>query len=132
MSNLPSNTHSNLPSNIPNAPDIRLDIINQVGKLHFNYKFTILNQEKYNFNEKLKALFNELQIKNITRDVALGKTIILDNYNFSLEEEYYVILAVKTYFYLNINIFTSTDGKKCIYFGNPLNAEMDLLNKYKK
>lgn len=111
--------------------NIKLEILNSVSKLHYNYKLEQINKENNNFIEKLKLLFNELYLKNINKKNASGMCVMLDNYNFSIDEEYYVVLSLKIYFYLNVFIYTGQNSNKYIYFGNSLTNEIELLNKYK-
>lgn len=121
--------------------DNKSNVIDKISTIYYNYKLEILQKEKQTLMERLSSLFNEIQIKGITKDNAHNRTIYIETYPFTTEEESFVVLALKGYYFVDIVIMipniqqvsqqNNTQYKRVIYFGKSLLSELEFLNQFK-
>lgn len=130
--------------NIITNPDNKFNVVDKISTLYYNYKLEVLQKEKHTLMERITSLFNEIQIKGITKDNAYNRTLYIESYPFTTEEEPYVILALKGYYFVDIVIMipniqqvqvsqqqNNIQYKRVIYFGKSLLSELEFLNQFK-
>lgn len=124
--------------------EIKTSVVDKISNLYYNFKLDLIQKDKANFVDRLNILANELKTKGVLPSNALNKSIEVENYKFTSEEEYFVLLALKGIYFMEIIIMlpsilntTSTNSqnnqcKRVVYFCRSLDVELSFLNQVKQ